>query len=91
MQLKRPRRQPPPLLLKLKLPGLVAEKLATYRDLYCEHYREEIRIEALAAEIIGQFLERDPALKRRIREGRQDATRDSTHRSASPPGTASES
>ena len=71
IQLKPPTRQPPPLLLKVRLSGVVGEKLEVYREMYCENYGEEIRVEALAAEIIGQFLDRDPALRRKWRERHQ--------------------
>ncbi len=72
MQLKRPSREPPPRVLRVRLPGRVAEQLDLYRELYRDHYGEEIRVEVLAAEILGQFLERDPALRRRARERRRD-------------------
>jgi hypothetical protein len=70
MQLRRPTQEPPPVLLKVRIRGRVAEKLELYRALYAEHYGEEIRVEALAAEIIAQFLAREPALRRRARERR---------------------
>ena len=73
MQLRRPNREPPPVLLKVRIPGRVAEKLELYRALYREQYGEEIRVEVLAAEILGQFLEREPALRRKARSVRRDS------------------
>jgi hypothetical protein len=70
MQLRRPPQEPPPVLLKVRIRGRVAEKLDLYRALYRENYGEEIRVEVLAAEIIAQFLSREPALRRRARERR---------------------
>lgn len=72
IQLDRPQREPPPRVLRVRIPGRVAEQLDAYRELYRDHYGEEIRVEALAAEILGQFLAREPALRKRARERRRD-------------------
>ena len=84
MQLRRPNREPPPVLLKVRIPGRVAEKLELYRALYREQYGEEIRVELLASESLGQFLESEPALRRRSRERRADKASDVLRSSADP-------
>jgi len=91
MQLRRPSREPPPRVLRVRIAGRVAEQLEVYRELYCDHYGEEIRVEVLAAEILGQFLAREPALRKRARERRRGGggeahagTADSERRSREP-------
>ncbi len=72
IHLKPPPREPPSVLVKARLPGPVAADLELYRELYREAYGEEIRLDALVVEIVRQFLERDPTLRRRRRHGRRE-------------------
>ena len=73
IQLKRPAKEPPSVLVKVRLPGFLAADLELYRELYRESYGEEIRPDALLLEIVRQFFARDADLKRlkRARRAKQ--------------------
>lgn len=75
IRLKRRESLPRPAELRLPLSGELLADLDLYRQLYANHYEEELTREQLVEEIVRQFLRSDRSLRRHKRASRPGTER----------------
>ncbi len=91
MRLKPKTQSLPSVKLKAVLPGEVHQDLVAYAEHYRQTYGQEITAEALAVEILDQFLQADAGFKRwkaARGDGQADPAAPAQEKAAANPGPA---